>query len=97
MAASRAASSAVRFEVRFSCVSCIPVVVTTLQAFSGKLPDFFIIAVVIAGDGPRGLGLLELGNRAQYCKIDIYCSSVSTQTTARTTQQRSFTDLDTCS
>ena len=33
-----AASSA----VWFSCVSCIPVVVTTLRAFSGKLPDFFI-------------------------------------------------------
>ena len=28
--------------VRFSCVSCVPVVVTTLRAFSGKLPDFFI-------------------------------------------------------
>ena len=77
-----AASSAVWFEVRFSCVSCIPVVVTMLQAFSGKLPDFFIsclislLAVVIAGNGialdkgPRGLGILESGKQAQYCKID---------------------------
>ena len=33
-----AASSA----VRVSCDSCTPVVVTTLRAFSGKLPYFFI-------------------------------------------------------
>ena len=92
------ASSAARFEVRFSCVTCIPVVVTTLQAFSGKLPDFFISCCdcwrwQCSRQRSTGLGILESGNRAQYCKIDIYCFSVLTQTTARTTRQRSFTDL----
>ena len=50
----------------------------------------YLLAAVIAGDGiaaldkdPRGLGILESGNQTQYCKIDIYCSSVllSTQMT----------------
>ena len=74
-----AASSAVRFKVQFSCVSCIPVVVTTLQAFCGKLPDFFVSCCdcwrwyCSIDKGPRGLGILESGNRVKSIFIAPQC------------------------